>query len=77
VLRSAASLDEATRAATEAGRVSAASAPGARAAELRNLATMAHALAAAARARTESRGAHARTDFPALDEAQRLRYVAR
>ena len=76
VLRSAASLAAATGAATAAGEVATRAAPGAPAAELRNLATMAHALAAAARGRSESRGAHARTDFPALDEAQRLRYVA-
>ena len=76
VLRSAASLTAATAAATAAGEVAARAVPGAPAAELRNLATMAVALAAAARARSESRGAHARTDFPALDEAQRVRYVA-
>ena len=43
--------------------------------ELRNLATVGAALAAAAAARTESRGAHARTDFPDTDPAQRVRYV--
>ncbi|HKY66003.1 MAG TPA: hypothetical protein VJM49_06520, partial [Acidimicrobiales bacterium] len=43
--------------------------------ELRNLATVGAALAAGALARTESRGAHARTDFPSIDVAQRVRYV--
>ncbi len=43
--------------------------------ELRNLAEVGCVLLAAARARTESRGAHARTDCPAADEAQRVRYV--
>ena len=43
--------------------------------ELRNLATVGKALAAAAAARTESRGAHARTDFPDTDPSQHVRYV--
>jgi L-aspartate oxidase len=45
--------------------------------ELANLATVAGALCAAASARTESRGAHTRTDHAASDPAQRLRYVIR
>ncbi|HET6953196.1 MAG TPA: FAD-binding protein [Acidimicrobiales bacterium] len=44
--------------------------------ELRNLATVAAALAHAARARTESRGAHARTDHPATSPDLRVRLVA-
>ena len=43
--------------------------------ELRNLATVARALIAAASAREESRGAHTRTDFPDTDDAFRLRFV--
>jgi len=38
--------------------------------ELQNLLTVSHLMAEAALARTESRGVHLRTDFPALDEAQ-------
>jgi L-aspartate oxidase len=44
--------------------------------ELRNLVTVASALCAAAVARTESRGAHARTDFPATSPEHRVRYLA-
>jgi L-aspartate oxidase len=43
--------------------------------ELANLATVGWAVATSALARTESRGAHARTDHPDMDPAQRLRYV--
>jgi L-aspartate oxidase len=43
--------------------------------ELRNLATVAQALIAGARAREESRGAHTRTDFPDTSEEFRLRLV--
>ena len=43
--------------------------------ELANLATVGWALATSALARTESRGAHARTDHPDIDPRQRLRYV--
>ncbi len=71
VLRSAASLRRAAGAAV----VAAALAEAADADELRNLATVGAALAAGALARTESRGAHARTDHPATDPAQRVRYV--
>ena len=45
------------------------------AAEVRNLAQIASVLIAAATARTESRGTHARVDFPDLDPAQRHRLV--
>jgi L-aspartate oxidase len=41
--------------------------------ELSNLGTVAQALVVAASAREESRGAHARSDFPAIDPALRLR----
>jgi L-aspartate oxidase len=43
--------------------------------ELRNLSTVARALCAAAAARAESRGAHARVDFPAASDDHRARYV--
>ncbi|UDY34452.1 L-aspartate oxidase [Dermatobacter hominis] len=44
-------------------------------AEVRNLAEIGRVLVAAARARTESRGTHARLDFPEIDPAQRHRQV--
>jgi L-aspartate oxidase len=85
VLRSAGSLADVARAAGWAAAVALPSdrtsdeAPDpatlAAADELRNLATVGAALAAAAAARTESRGAHARTDFPDTDPEQRVRYV--
>jgi L-aspartate oxidase len=77
VLRSAASLAAASgAAATAAGAAGTATdTTTAAAAELRNLATVAATLVAAARARTESRGAHARTDHPATAPDQRVRYV--
>jgi L-aspartate oxidase len=43
--------------------------------ELANLVTAAQALLAAATLRTETRGAHARSDFPATDDAWRRRLV--
>ena len=43
--------------------------------ELANLVEVGAALLAAADAREESRGAHARTDFPGAHEAFRLRLV--
>ncbi len=44
-------------------------------AELHNLATLGHALALGARARTETRGAHTRTDHPSADDALVVRFV--
>jgi L-aspartate oxidase len=44
-------------------------------AEVRNLLQIATALLSTALARTESRGAHARTDHPDLDDALRLRLI--
>lgn len=44
-------------------------------AEVRNLATLGFAQVLAARARTETRGAHTRTDHPATDEQLALRFV--
>jgi L-aspartate oxidase len=84
VLRSDASLAAAAGAASRGGAVAdaALAAPDASPAdlaaahELRNLATVAGALARAARARTESRGAHARRDFPDLDPGLQVRLVA-
>ena len=43
--------------------------------EVANLAAVAAAIVAGATARLESRGSHARADFPATDDAQRGRYV--
>jgi L-aspartate oxidase len=76
VLRSADSLERARDAAAAALAQAQAnpSSDGADS-ELANLATVGWALASSARARTESRGAHARTDHPDVDPQQRLRYV--
>ena len=43
--------------------------------EVANLAAVAAAIVAGASARLESRGSHARADFPSRDDAQRGRYV--
>ncbi len=45
--------------------------------EILNLCTTGRALVAAARCRTESRGAHTRNDFPEVDPEQRVRLVQR
>jgi L-aspartate oxidase len=76
VLRSADSLARAQDAAVAAfAGTRAARASGGADFELANLATVGWAVATSALARTESRGAHARTDHPDMDPAQRLRYV--
>ena len=76
VLRSADSLGRAAEAAARAAAVAGtAGGPAAGLEELRNLATVAAALAAGATARTESRGAHARFDFPEASAGHRVRYV--
>jgi L-aspartate oxidase len=81
VLRSGGSLATAAAAAADAGRAlgphpPAASGQGAAGAwELRNLATVAAALCAAAGARAESRGAHIRTDHPETSPDHQVRYV--
>ncbi|MGH9215188.1 MAG: L-aspartate oxidase, partial [Acidimicrobiales bacterium] len=74
VLRSADSLERARDAAAAALAQANPSSDGADS-ELANLATVGWALASSALARTESRGAHARTDHPDVDPQQRLRYV--
>jgi L-aspartate oxidase len=74
VLRSAASL-AAVAPALEAAAAGAAAGEGAPAAELANLVTVGRAVATAATARTESRGAHTRTDHPDTDPALRARLV--
>lgn len=74
VLRSETGLDVA--AAVVADTLEAVAAiPGVEAAEVRNLAEIARVLVAAATARTESRGTHARTDHPATDPAWAHRLV--
>ena len=69
VSRSASSL---TAAAAELDALAAAGVP---VGEVANLLTVARAVVASARARTESRGGHRRTDFPATDPALSLRFV--
>jgi L-aspartate oxidase len=76
VLRTEASLAAAGAAAGAAG-ASVTGVDGLAAAEVRNLATVAAAVVAAATARTESRGCHWRADFPEEDPAQRRRLVLR
>ena len=76
VVRTAESLAAAGAAAGAAG-ASVTGSEGVAAAEVRNLATVAGAVVAAANARTESRGCHWRADFPDEDPAQRRRLVLR
>jgi L-aspartate oxidase len=73
VLRSAASLALADRDAEQA--LADATGIGSPAFELLNLATVARAVIAAATAREETRGSHTRTDFPASDDAFRVRLI--
>jgi L-aspartate oxidase len=76
VLRSADSLERARDAAAVAlAHARGDPSPAGTLCELTNLATVGWALATSALARTESRGAHARTDHPDIDPRQRLRYV--
>ncbi|HYZ97826.1 MAG TPA: FAD-binding protein [Acidimicrobiales bacterium] len=79
VLRSAESLERARRAAATALAAARTAVPDPSSAgatdELANLGTVAWALCAAASARTESRGAHARSDFPDTSDDHKQRYV--
>jgi L-aspartate oxidase len=76
VLRDAASLARTQEAVAQIESLALASDGGTAADwELRNLATVARCVLAAAVTREESRGAHTRQDFPELDEAFRLRLV--
>jgi L-aspartate oxidase len=81
VLRSKASLDEAAAALATAAAVAAATGGAGRddvaVAELANLVAVGRAVVAAARARTESRGAHTRTDHPETSPGFVVRLVAR
>jgi L-aspartate oxidase len=72
VLRTAASL---VAAATLARRPAAAGDDPVAAAELRNLQTVGQAVVAGALAREETRGAHARGEFPEKDGSLALRFV--
>jgi len=74
VLRDDASLRAALE---EAQRAAARPFDGVAGAEVRNLGAVGAALAVAARARTETRGAHTRTDHPATDDDLVVRFVVR
>jgi L-aspartate oxidase len=76
VLRSKESLDEAMGVAVEIAGMIPADQTDPAASELRNLARVGLALLAAATARTETRGAHTRTDFPDTDDGFRYRLVS-
>ncbi len=77
VVRSAGSLDAAEAQLAELAGAWAGSEArdGVASGELRNLLTVAAALLASARLRTESRGAHTRSDHPGTDPAWRLRLI--
>ncbi len=75
VVRSASSIDAASAVVSEVAEVAAAAPAGAETGELANLVALSRALLASARARQESRGAHARSDFPDTDERWRCRLV--
>lgn len=75
VLRSAESLQRVATEVSDIGSIGLPRGPGSQ--ELSNLATVAGALIRAAMVREESRGAHARTDFPGPDPALARRIVIR
>jgi L-aspartate oxidase len=75
VIRSAASLREARAAVEDVARRLPSRSQSVDVGELSNLATLAGAVLAAATAREETRGAHARSDFPATDPTWRCRLV--
>jgi L-aspartate oxidase len=69
--------DSLRRALEEAQRAAARPFDGVAGAEVRNLGALGIALAIAARARAETRGAHTRTDHPASDDDLLVRFVVR
>jgi L-aspartate oxidase len=75
VVRSARSLTDAATAVDDLARALGDRTASVGAGELGNLVQLADALLESARARTESRGAHARIEFPATDPAWRRRLV--
>ena len=75
VVRSASSIDRAGGALSEVAELAARAPAGTAAGELANLVVLGRALLASARAREESRGAHARSDFPMTDPEWRCRLV--
>jgi len=75
VVRSAPSIDRAGAALAEVAELAQGAPAGAEAGELVNLVAVAEAVLASARARAESRGAHARSDFAATDPDWRCRLV--
>jgi L-aspartate oxidase len=75
VVRSARSLDDAAAAVDELAAALGDRTASVGAGELGNLVQLADALLGSARARTESRGAHARSEFPGTDPAWRRRLV--
>jgi L-aspartate oxidase len=77
VLRSASSLAAACDAVARFAVAGGAGEPDREQRELANLVTVAEALCVAAAAREETRGAHARSDFPATSDALRSRLVLR
>lgn len=75
VLRSATSLASAAGVVNEVSEVLAGSVTTKETGELANVVQVARALLASAKGREESRGAHARSDFPRTDPSWRLRLV--
>jgi L-aspartate oxidase len=76
VVRTAASLDQASRVVAALGSLPASGPRTLEVEELRNLRDLADALLRAATVREESRGAHTRDDFPASDDRLRIRLIA-